>query len=191
VRGTLRLRFPTKDIVAQNVERFFCSRSGVVFIPWPFVDLSLEDANTANVNESTASASLWPVFRSDPFPSGVSTVLFGRTRGATAGGPPAFLRATVPSGATAYRVMPAEDVPNTLIVRERGAGTSGTPGSGTVFASYRVGPVTTTAVVPGTELGEGAWRESPPSPQAEIEVESGAVGDDVTVFWKYDLGALR
>jgi hypothetical protein len=185
LQGTLRLRFPTKDIVAQDIAAFSLARGGIVFIPWPFVNLQIVDANTTNTADSTASVSFWPVFRSDPFPTGISSVLYGRTRATIPGG--LTVAVSVPSGATGYRIMPAGAVANPFTVQELGSG----PAGPLVYSQYRIAPVTTSTAVPGTEIGEGAWRETPPGPGARIDVTGGVAGELLTVFWKYELGALR
>jgi hypothetical protein len=180
VRGTLQLRTAWKAAADYVVAGFALGAGGRLYIPWPAIELRLADENGGNTLDTTAVITFTPVFRDEPRPAGITTLLYGRTKGTL---PKAgSLTIPVPPGATEYRVMPVGETGNPLSVLEQA--------SGIEYAQYRIDAVTASALPPGTETGAGAWRETPPQPEAQITVD-GVEDDAFTVFFRYDLGAMR
>lgn len=183
LRGTLTLRRPWKGDASRVVADFDINMGGLVYVPWPSIELAIVDANTSNSEDSTLVVSFDPVLRGDPPPHGIQPVLYGRAV-QTAADTASF---TPPFGATDYRVEPASSIANDLSIEEKGAGTAGSR----VYGRYTVAE--TTAQTPGVHNGEAAWRPVPPGgPSGSIDVTVAMSGSgDVTVFYRYCLGAMR
>lgn len=185
LEGALALRRPWRGDAARTLERLDLSHGGQVFIPWPTVELAMQDSNPSSSGSSSVMVSFDPVFRSDPPPAGTEATLYGRQI-LPASVTPAAL--DVPSGATDYRIEPAGPVAGNIEVEERGASDAGER----TWARWTVSePLVQT---PGVHNGEAAWRPVPPTGAnagAKIGVTLSSGTGDVAVFWRYRLGAIR
>lgn len=182
--GRLLLRAAWKGDEGLEVDGFVLYRGGITYVPWPVVALSIENSGEG-ADPSTVAVNWVPVFRDEPADPAISSVLTGHTATQTGGPePPHTAGFLVPEGATSYRVMPRSATVAELTVREMSPEGE--------LARYNIASNGTATVLPGTETGTGAWRHTPGGVDAGIVIESGATnGAGVTVYWRYDLGALR
>jgi hypothetical protein len=185
LEGDLVLGATMKGYGQHRVQGFDFTSGGVAYIPWPSVELTITDRKADNGGESKVTVSFWPVFRSDPPPFGIGSVLFGQDRHDIEEGEPDSYSFPVPYGATEYRVMPVTVSAGEMTVEE--VTTAG--GTSTVLARWKEDQTTVGSV--GLQAGAGGWRPVPTRPGGAIRVSTGSAGDYVTAFWRYDLGALR
>lgn len=183
LRGKLVLRYPMKGTSGYRVDDFFVTRGGQFYVPWPFVELSVQDAS-GGAGTSRLTVGFFPVSFDDLPPPGVDTAVYGATLKTINAGVSADF--TVPNGATGYRAMPSTGA-GPYKVEEKG---SVFGGAAATWSAYSIDP--TLLIRPGTETGGGSWRATPPSPGAKITVTNGAgAAGNFAVFWEYGLGGAR
>ena len=174
---------PSSFVAADS---FDASIGGKLWIPWARFELSFIDAAApgAPANSSVGLFAIQvPCSGTTPSP-----IVYGREDPATVT-TAATETATVPSGATAYRIglNPGATWSGPLVVDER----SSVAGGG---SKVNVGQGVYSQASASAQLDRGGWREVPNGPAADLlltNTDAGGVSVGVTVHWRFDLSRSR
>lgn len=178
LQGQLAVRYPWKGAGGKKFGKFWVASGGLVWIPWPWVELRV--SAPAGATSSTVTASFWPIFVGERPPAGASSDLFwAESKSVGAGASVSF---DAPEGATDFRAMPAEKSAGTFEVTVKGSTQD--------WAFWILDGAASSA--PGLDVGAGGWREVPPAPSISLSVKNTDVAARVfTVSWRSSLGSLR